>query len=475
MDPEKKETQTAAGGEWAQIKKGAKFWLPACLALTAILLIFAILLTYVLATEAQRKRDLRTIAEQKREEEEQKQREEELRANNLAILESILSDRAFYGDVVESEDFLQAVFELYKEKSGDRYAVYYTEEEFAIRNSQLSGQTVGIGVTLDQAAVLYEETETPALLIQSVIADSPAQQSGLVPGEWILAIGNSEGELQSVSALGGYHQAILALRGEEETNVFLRVLSGAGEEQSVKTVACVRRAVQSQSVYGYLLEGASGVAVIRIREFSFQTPVQFRAAIEECRAAGATKFILDVRDNPGGSLIALSAVLSGFLQNGDLIYFEKYANGTLNPVTCLPHAYEGEKAGCTVTEETIGQYLGAGLSFAVLCNEKTVSAAELFAATLSQSGVASVYGQKTAGKWVAQSSMAISFKTFKGYISFTVYQCFSKNGVSYQDEGFTPDIPVALAEENGNTAIESLPREQDLQLQAAAAGLCANP
>ena len=471
MEPEKKEAQPTPGGEWAQMKKTAKFWLPACLALTAILLIFAILLTYVLATDAQRKRDLRTIAEQKREEEEQKKQEQESRADNLATLETILRDRSLYGDAVEGEAFLQEVFELYKEQSGDRYAVYYTEEEFAIRNSQLSGQTVGIGVTLDQATVSYEGEDVPALLIQSVIANSPAQQAGLAAGEWILAVGNAEEELQSVSDLGGYSRAILALRGEEGTEVFLRVLSGAGEAQTARVASCLRQTVQSQSVYSYLLEDVPGVAVVRIREFSFQTPAQFRAAIEECRAAGATKFVLDLRDNPGGSLIALSATLSGFLQNGDLIYFEKYANGTLNPVSCLPRTYEGEKEACTVTEEQIGQYLDPALSFAILCNEKTFSAAELFAVTLSQCGVAPAFGQTTAGKWVAQSSMAIPFKDFQGYISFTVYQCFSRNGVSYQDEGFSPENEVVLAEALHNVPVEALSREQDLQLQAAAAYL----
>ena len=471
MQPEKKEPASRPSGEWAQIKQGAAFWLPACLALTAILLIFSILLTYVLATDAQRKRDLRTIEEQKKVEQAEKEAEAAKPAN-LAVLETILRDRALYGDTVESEDFLQAVFELYKEKSGDRYAAYYTEEEYRIRISQLSGQTVGIGVTLDYDTVLYESVQTQALLIKSVGSNSPAEESGLCAGEWILAVGNDEQTLQSIADLGGYEAAILAVRGEEGTEVTLRVLSEGG---SARTVVCRRQAVKTNSVTGHCLEDHPDVAVIRIREFTFQTPAQFRKAVEECRRQGATQFVLDVRDNPGGSLIALRAILSGFLQNGDTVYSEKRADGSLQPVVCAPCAYTDDKEGCSVTEEQIGQYRNAGLSFAVLCNGNTVSAAELFAATMAESGIATVYGQKTAGKWIAQSTVEIPFKDFKGYVSYTVYQCFTAGGQTYQTVGFSPDTEVDLAPEDRETEVDLLQWAQDLQLQAAVGSFAANP
>lgn len=467
MEPEKKEPQAAPGEGWAQVKKTAKFWLPACLSLTALLLIFSILLTYVLATDAQRKRDLQTIAEQK-EAEEKKQEEEQPRPDNLALLESILQDRALYAAETQTEDFLRAVFELYQEKSGDRYAAYYTEDEYKIRMSQLSGQTVGIGVTVNETTVLYEGEEVPALLLRSVISESSAAESGLIAGEWIIAISDETGELQSIETLGGYSRAILSLRGEEGSEVILRVLSETEETFLVRDVACVRRQVQSETVSGALSESDPTVAVIRIREFSFQTPAQFRAVFAECRGQGATKFVLDLRDNAGGSLIALSATLSGFLQSGDVIYSERYADGKVNSVFCAPRAYEGEKAACSVTEEQIGEYRDPALSFVVLCNERTASAAELFVATLSESGVAgAVFGQKTTGKWIAQSNLTVPFNGFNGYISFTVYQCFTKGGASYQEIGFVPDHEVALAPGNEAVAVETLAWEDDLQLQAA--------
>ena len=469
MEPEKKEVQTASADEREQFKKSAKFWIPACLALTAILLIFAVLLTYVLATDAQRKRDLRTIEEQKKIEEEQKQREEEQKVENLAVLESILRDRSLFGAELETEEFLKSVFDLYKEKSGDRYAAYYTEEEYRVRNAQLSGQTVGIGVTLDRTTVLYEGNETLALLVKSVFAGSPAEQSGLTVGEWIIAIGNTAGELQGIAEFGGYDKAILSISGEEGTEVALRILSG----NAVREIFCRRQTVQADAVTGYCLEDVPGVAVIRIRNFSFGMPAQFCRAMEACRANGATNFILDVRDNPGGSMIALRAVLSNFMENGETIYCEKRADESLVPVICAPYSYTGEKEGCTVAEEQIGQYRDPNLHFAILCNENTISAAELFTAVLSKCGVAESFGQKTAGKWIAQTTMEAPFKNFKGYICFTVYQCFVFDGTTYQEIGYLPANEIALSDEFCETSAEELLWEQDLQLQAAVNDLVA--
>lgn len=473
MEPEKKEVQAASADEREQFKKSAKFWIPACLALTAILLIFAILLTYVLSTDAQRKRDLRTIEEQKKVEEEQKQQEEENKVENLAILESVLRDRSLFGAEMETEDFLREVFALYKEKSGDGYAAYYTEEEYLIRNAQLAGQTVGIGVTLDRGTVSYDGKELQALLVRSVFVGSPAEESGLVAGEWIIAVGSDGSELQGIDDLGGFDKAILSISGEEGTEVSLRILSETEAGLSAREITCRRRAVQADAVTGYCLEAYPEIAVIRIRNFSFGMPAQFCRAIETCRANGATKFILDVRDNPGGSLIALRAVLSNFMQNGDTVYFEKRADESVRPVVCAPYSYTGEKEGCTVTEEQIGQYRNPNLQFVVLCNENTISAAELFAATLAECGAAEVFGQKTAGKWIAQTTMEIPFKEFKGYISFTVYQCFTSGGATYQGIGYSPANKIALSEEFCETAVEELLWEQDLQLQAAVEHLTA--
>ncbi len=458
MEPKKKKSVTLPGEDWAQVKKSAKFWIPTCLSITALLLIFSILLTYVLATDAQRKRDLRTIAEQQRMEEEQKKQETEEKEGNLAILESLLRDRSLFGAEVSSQDFLQKVFELYKKESGDKYAAYYTEEGYRIRLAQLSGQTVGIGITQYSVTVSHEGSELPALFIKSVSPNSPAEAEGLTAGDCIIAVGNSEGELQTIEELGGYEKATLAISGEEGTNVTLRVLSKQGEASSIRNVTCQRRQVQTKSVVGYCLESDFTIAIIRIREFLFNTPAQFDRAIEECRAAGATKFILDVRDNPGGSLIALRAMLSGFLQNGDTAYYEKRADGSLQAVSCVPCTYTGEKEACSVTEEQIGRY--SGLSFALLCNQNTQSAAEVFAAVLSEKGIAT-FGQTTFGKWLAQTSTEVPFKDFKGYISFSVYQCFTPGNQSYQDTGFTPDNIIDFSE------------EQDIQ-QAAVAYFTAN-
>ena len=460
MEPEVNELQTESAEKREQFKRNAKFWVPACLAFTAILLIFSVLLTYVLATDAQRKRDQRTIEEQKVIEEQQ---EAAKPVDNFALLESILHDRSLYGSELETEEFMQAVFALYKEQSGDRYAEYYTEEEYRIQYSQLSGQRVGIGIAVIKSSTSSQGQDIQALHITAVLGGGAADEAGLVAGEWIIAVRDSDGVWKTVADYGNYEKAILAIQGEEGSEVGLRILSQSGTDQSVREVVCIRQPVQSESVFGSCLESDPSIAVIRICEFSFQTPVQFCREVEKCRQAGATKFVLDVRNNSGGSLIALRTLLSYFLQSGEIVYSEKYADGSVQSILCAPCTYTGDKEGCNLTEEQIGQYRSDDLSFVVLCNEGTASAAELFAATLVESGAAKAsFGQTTVGKWIAQSSMEVPFNGFKGYISFTVYQCLTAQGATYQNQGYTPDHPVASSE------------EQDLQLQAALAYFAAN-
>lgn len=462
MEPEKLQSEPEISQPEHSIKHLWRLWLPACLSISALLVLFAVLLTYSLATDAQRKRDLRTIEEQKRQEQEN---EEQKPQENLALLESILKARSLYGPALDTEAFVQAVFEQYREVSGDPYAEYYSEETYQLLLAQMAGQVVGIGVTFEKETVSFEGTEISALRILSVLEGSPAEQEELAPGEYVIAVQNAEGEFETVDSLG-FDKAIRSIQGEEGTTVAIKILYENNGVQSTRVVTCERREIEGVSVIGRISEADASVAVIRIKGFAYNTPLQFCRAMDACIEQGATKFVLDLRKNAGGSLIAAKAMLSYFFSAGETLYLEKHADGNLFEVLCEPKAYTGLSEGCTVTEEQIGQY--QNYSFAILCDESTQSAAELFVAVLAEAGVAeTVAGQKTFGKLIAQTFTEIQFQGFKGYLRFTVYESMTKNGNSYQGIGFSPDLAVLADPEYANVEPLDLTWEQDLQLQAA--------
>ena len=126
----------------------------------------------------------------------------------------------------------------------------------------------------------------------------------------------------------------------------------------------------------------------------------------------------------------------------------------------------GDYAGCSVAREEIGMY--ADLDMVVLCNENTASAAEVFAATMRDYGLAEIVGMTTLGKGIMQTTRPIRFNDeLVGYIKLTTYAYVTKCGESYHDVGIAPDVGVDLSEEAKKYPLSLLPQSMDQQLQTA--------
>ena len=112
----------------------------------------------------------------------------------------------------------------------------------------------------------------------------------------------------------------------------------------------------------------------------------------------------------------------------------------------------------------------ANLEIAVLCNENTASAAEVFAATLRDYEKAILVGETTFGKGIMQSFFPMSaFGNYTGYAKMTTYAYVTKCGVTYHEIGVTPHVSVPLSEEAKQYNFYVLPQAKDNQLQAAIA------
>lgn len=387
----------------------------------------------------------------------------------LALIAEIFERYAYYAGDVDEETLLTAVLKAYAEATGDDYAEYYTQEEYAEIMSQNAGDMVGIGVSVIQTVLTSASTEIPVYQIIAVYPGSSAADTTLRVGDYIYAL-ETDGGRVTVSSLG-YTKFLAAFKGESGTTVSFSVYRQAGED-SYESVdySIVRAAFESTSVNAKLADGDPKTAIVQITNFDLTTPTQFKAAVNAYLDAGVERFVFDVRNNPGGDLQSIKAVLSYFLQKNDLILSSIDRDGRVTrSYVAAPTSLTGEYASCNVAESEIGMY--ADLDMVVLCNQNTASAAEVFTATLRDYGLAKIVGETTFGKGIMQTFIPLATfgSQYSGYLKFTNYAYVTKCGVTYHDIGITPDVLVELSDEAKQYNFYVLPQDKDNQLGAALA------
>lgn len=372
-------------------------------------------------------------------------------AAKIALIDSIFEEYSLYD--TEGKLLLDEMLKAYAAATGDAYAAYYTEEEYLAMVSENNATVVGIGITA------LEDAEHHDILVIDVLPDSPAMEAGVKSGDRIVAIGKGE-DTVLVSEIG-YNAAVNRLRGEAgSTAEFTVVREGAEIAFSV-----VRAAVQTRSVTGRVSESDATVGYVRITQFDTVTPVQFKEVMNELIGKGCTKFVYDVRNNPGGDLKSISAVLSYFLNAGDTILSTVKKDGTTTVYPVKSVAYTGDYAGCSVKTEEIGMY--RNYAKVVLTNGNTASAAELFTAALKDYKLATIVGLTTYGKGVLQNIYHLAPYGYTGAVKLTTGYYSPPSGVNYDGVGIVPDKEIALSDEVAGKSLYLLTEAEDTQLQEA--------
>lgn len=348
----------------------------------------------------------------------------------LAELERITASH--YIGEIDRQKVLDGLAMGYVLGLGDRYAYYFNADEYAGYQLENQGKLVGIGVE-----VVYAQEMGGLIEITLVYPDSPARTGGMLDGDYIYKV---EGEL--VSELG-YFEAIERIRGETGTQVELTILRGGPEFEEL-TLNFTREEVQTQSVKHKMINGDIGY--IRIKTFNKETPSEFINALNELTAAGASKYIFDVRYNPGGDLSGVTQTLDYLLPEGPIIRYTYKNSG--EPEVIFSDA---------------GEIVAP---MAVLMNESTASAAELFCAALQDYEKAVLIGVKTYGKGTMQGIYPLSDGITAIKISNAKY--LPPFGECYDGVGIYPHMEVALPEELlKEKNFEKITDEEDTQLQAA--------
>lgn len=314
---------------------------------------------------------------------------------------------------------------------GDRWSYYVNAEGYQNLKSSKDNSYVGIGVT-----VSYPEGED-GLYVEAVAEGGPAEAAGILPGETIVAVEGTVLSEEDRSLGTGL------IRGESGTKVEL-VLRGT--DGSERTASVTRGRVQEHPVgYELLIDGTG---VITIKNFNSRCAEEAVAAVEDLRQQGAERLIFDLRNNGGGYLTELTALLDYLLPQGPIFRSETKSG----------------REKVIYSDEACVE-----MPMAVLVNENTYSAAELFAAELRERDWGTVVGVQTFGKGFSQQTFPL---LNGGAINLSTAKYFTGNGVCLIGVGLTPDQVVELDEEQAaKLKAGTLAPEGDPQLQAAVASI----
>lgn len=317
---------------------------------------------------------------------------------------------------------------------GDRWSYYMDEEAYAAYQDTAANRYQGIGVTISK------DEKTGGFRIEAITKDGPAQQAGLLAGDIILAVDGvdvTQGTTEDIKAL------IQAAYGK---NAVVTVLREDGTTVDF-TVSCEE--VYDSPVSFELLEAEVGY--VRIENFRAGAGEKAAEAVKELLALGAESLVFDVRDNPGGQVSELVALLDYLLPEGDIFV-------------------RADRKGREAVEVSGDDCVE--MPMAVLVNARSYSAAEYFAAALREYDRALVVGEATTGKARSQVTVAL-FDQSAIHLSRYSYLTPQRMDL-YEAGGLSPDVEAVLTEEEYvEFATGWLGPEEDPQVLAAVEALSA--
>lgn len=344
--------------------------------------------------------------------------------NKLEDLENlILTSFAGDADKTKIED---AAADAMVNAMGDRWSYYIPAAELPSFLENSENAYVGIGVTVQAT------DDNSGLMVIAVQPGGPAEEAGVQVGDVIIQVNGESAQDRTVTEISAM------IKGEEGTVVSITVLrSGEGI-----TMSMTRKRMETTVASSKLLN--EHVGLVTIQNFDERCADETIAAIKALLNQGADMLLFDVRNNPGGYVDELTKVLDYLLPEGNLI----------------------RTVGTDGSDETVTSDADCvKVPMAVLVNENSYSAAELFAVDLSEYGVARIFGQKTSGKGFFQQVFQFSDGSAAG---ISVGRYYTSQGNNLEGTGLTPDEEIKLDDESEALLYNGmLEPENDAQLQAA--------
>ena len=303
------------------------------------------------------------------------------------------------------------------EATGDDHAVYLDPEHYSHQRQDIQGYFEGIGAEVG--------VRNGLITIIAPIADTPAEEAGVKPGDVILEI---DGE-----KIDGWDlfRVISRIRGEQGTPV--RLLVRRDRTGETEELEIIRGVIQLESVKLTMLVGRVGH--LRITSFSGTSKDELQTALARFRRSQGVGLVVDVRNNPGGLVSSVVEVTSQFIDEG-LVLYQLDAHGNRRD-------WNAE-----------GEGMALDVPVVVLMNGFSASASEVFAGAIMAHNRAPTIGVKSFGKGSVNSLWPLSDGSA---VNFTIGRWYKPDGRLIEGESIDPDIVLESSEDES----------EDIQLDLA--------
>lgn len=340
----------------------------------------------------------------------------------LTEIESLMNE--YYLDELDSEQIETWLYKGAVAGLGDPYAAYYTQEEYQSLRDSTNGSYCGIGVEISQ------NISTGIVTITRVFEDGPAMEAGIRPGDILYKVGDEEATGQDLNMI------VSMIKGEENTEAHISVVRDG--EVDYLEFQVKRRTIEIQTVGYNMLEDQIGY--ISITSFDDVTTDQFMKAMDDLESQGLEGLVIDLRNNGGGLVSSVCAILDRLLPEGLIVYTEdKYGNRE---------------------EETSDAENYFDKPLVVLVNGNSASASEIFAGAIKDYELGSLVGTTTYGKGIVQKIYPLSDGTA---VKLTVSKYYTPKGNNIHGIGIDPDVEIDLDEDLKKEAVVTVGEDNQLQ------------
>lgn len=333
---------------------------------------------------------------------------------------SDLIDDVYMGEVDEQK-LADSMYAGLLSGLDDPYSRYYSKEEREEEDRSNAGEYEGLGIVMGQMK------DSGEIVIVQCYEGGSAASAGVEPGDILYAVDGESVEGKELSDISS------AIQEKEEKDVVLTLVREQ-EDGSIQQmdITVTKGKVEMNYVSGEMLDGDTGY--LAITQFTGVTSEQFAETYQSLKEQGMKRLIVDLRDNPGGLLDAVCDTLRQILPEGMIVYMED-KQGSREEYTC-----DGETP--------------IDIPLAVLVNENSASASEIFAGAVKDHGIGTLVGTTTYGKGIVQTYYRLKDGS---EVKLTTAKYFTPNGTNIHGTGIEPDVTVEASED----------RETDAQLEKA--------
>ena len=323
-----------------------------------------------------------------------------------------------YADRLDTEKFTKVVINNILDDL-DPYTVYMEEDEKEGLDLLTRGKYGGVGINLGE--------RDKKLTVISPMDDSPAKRKGIIAGDIIVKIDGLLTEEMSLDDAASH------IRGPKGTDVTL-FIKRFGDEQLIEFVLTRDDITVKDVAYAGMLDNETGY--IRLTRFSKNSGPEMRSAILNLQHDNASRFIIDLRDNPGGLLQSAIEILDMLIPKGELLLSTKGR---------MPEANKRYFARKTpIIEDDV--------KIAILINEGSASASEIISGTIQDLDRGVIVGTTSFGKGLVQSVYGLD-SSGKRSLKVTTAKYYVPSGRLIQKPGYINDNLVIRDEKEDSVFV----------------------